>query len=330
MITKTYAFDYFIIDTKTDHNKFAHICYLCAKHVGTELHFSFDLTTTREEELHVSDHTGIISYHCTDCSTWFKTQLEVERHSHTNHGRRNQTQTVLEYFSDNDGLYLMWQTALFKMTGNVNLNFVSHCPIPEIEVNFVVSNQSAVERKENEDEDVNVSHILKLNEGKWHSVYELKGLMKKFLIVCGDWQQLFKIIQSSSAANIKSACTEIKEDLFELVTHNRAFHSTSILFLMCDDQSWQFLMDMLKHDQIRAQLYDSFEAGNFFRKIMSVETFSEQRYQNLSIAFDISEFENKKANFIFFSCIALRPGRAAQSLALYATSKVKLLFFPIT
>ncbi len=313
-LTETYAFDYYIVDSKTDHAKFAHVCRHCAKVVGNAPQTLNEHTPDREEERHVSDHCDVFCYKCVDCSTWFKTHIQAERHSATNHGRRNEIQSIAQYFGDKHGLKLRWETALAKLNSQTNLDFDLDQQVPQHDHRTV---------HQDDDDDANIRQTLEFNESEWYSLREIRGLVKKVFLVCGDWEQVGKLIQSTSISNITNACEEIKNDLFELITHKRAIHSMATLFFMCESNSWNLLLNLLQNKLIRLKLYDSKEAGHFFRKLMTTDSFREDKFQNLSIVFTTSEIANKKAEALFFVCMAARHGQGAIDLARFATNHVK-------
>ncbi len=146
-----------------------------------------------------------------------------------------------------------------------------------------IQSNDASDFTDSRDEDL--SRIVKQNEDVWHSLSNVKGLLKSVLLTCGDWQQVGKIIQSSSVLVVKKSCNEIKDDYEELIMHPRACHSIATLLFNCDTDSWNFFLTLLKNDQIRSKFYNSFEAGHFFRKLMTSELFNDERFLNLSIVF---------------------------------------------
>ncbi len=197
-------------------------------------------------------------FKCKECSTWFKTKSQAERHSFSNHSKRSSIIDTEAYFRINGSLKTQWETAVLLLTGDINLSIKSsQSPCDTLH---------STEPIYYDDED-NMSRILTLNETTWHSIGDVKCLIKKAFLICGDWQQLGKMIQSSSISNVKQACFEIKDCLLELITHPRACHSTATLFFNCDTGSWNYLLELLQSAQIRSKLYDSIEAGHFFPKV---------------------------------------------------------------
>ncbi len=313
-LTETYAFDYFIVDIKTDHAKFAHICQLCAKVLGINMRSNEFETLSNEDKQHVTDHMGVFSFKCSDCSTWFKTINQADQHLTTNHSRKSQLYTTEDHFGVHLDTKLKWDSAVNVLIENLNLTIDS----------FNQFDTMATLNDSRNCEDI--QRIVKHNEFIWNSLHDIRNLTKDVFLVCGDWHQIAKIIQSSSISNVKKACIEIKKDFEALIMHPVAFHSMATLLVNCDDSSWNSLMVLVENPKIRSKFYDSIEAGHFFRKLMTTESFSEERYQNLAFVFNVHEIATKKARSLFFSCVAVRHGPAAIALAQYATDHVRFRF----
>ncbi len=103
-LTETFAFDYYIFYTKTDHLKFSSVCALCAKVSNPEAAPTEETSTEDEKKRHVADHMGVLSFRCADCSTWFKDVRQADRHSTTNHNKRNTVLDINRYFAANTNL----------------------------------------------------------------------------------------------------------------------------------------------------------------------------------------------------------------------------------
>lgn len=203
--------------------------------------------------------------------------------------------------------------------------------MPDQNLNFALIDSSfvhiinTIENDAYVEDEETIAQVVQKNEHEWNSISDIKGLAKNIFLYCGNWHQIGRMIQSSSISTVKNCCEEIKNDLLQLITHHKACHSLATLFFNCDDTSWNHLLRLLENETTRSQLYDSLEAGRFFRKMMTNESFRQDRYLNLSVVFKVHEIISKRGKTQFFECMASRPGPAAIDLANFARSNVSFV-----
>ncbi len=324
-----FASSYFLIDTQVSYERFAHVCKLCQKHVGSSNDQRQVETTAEEDEAHLFDHFAVPEYVCTECHVWFNSQASSERHEQSSHGEYGFSCTNgCLFFTVGSNSLKAWEELTNDLKETRNLSFAQKYgivyehterqPLPASEANELI-------------------HNVMRNERNLKSLAELKGFYLEVFKSIGDKNFIGSMIMAASDKTIKLCCSEVENNILEMLVDKHAASALVSLLMRSPDNFWNIFVDVVHRN--RTQTYNSPYSAHAIRRLMTTVVnekplLSDRRANSLCNAFftldsiDTDMISSQYAGYFFMS-VAMREGRHSQSLARHFTGDVSIKITPI-